>query len=144
MPNFVRRAAIALAPAFVFAATLQAAYAAKHPAAPAAPPADPMEGIDTDNDGSISQDEANLAASAKFDSLDTTLDGKIDRTEIKGHISLVTFREADTSNDKFLNKTEYMALVAKRYKAADTKNDGKVDAEDLKTPAGRALLEVIK
>jgi hypothetical protein len=144
MPTLSRRAAIALVPAFALVATLHTANAAKHPAAPAAPPSDPMEGIDTDNDGSISLDEANLAASAKFDSLDTSLDGKIDRNEMKGHISLATFREADVSRDKFLNKTEYMALVTKRFKAADAKNDDKVDAEDLKTPAGRALLELIK
>jgi Ca2+-binding EF-hand superfamily protein len=140
MLKLSRRAAIA----FAVALTLHTAYAAKHSPVPAAPPANPMDGIDTDNDGSISLDEANLAASAKFDSLDTTLDGKIDRNEIKGHITLATFREADKSKDKFLNKDEYMALVAKRYKAADTDNDGKVDAEELKTPAGRALLEVIK
>jgi len=102
-----------------------------------------MDGIDTDNDGSISPDEANLAASAKFDSLDTTLDGKIDRNEIKGHISLADFREADISKDKFLNKNEYMALVAKRFKAADKSNDGKIDADELKTPAGRALLTLL-
>jgi len=103
-----------------------------------------MEGIDTDNDSSISLDEANLAASAKFDSLDTSLDGKIDRNEMKGHVSLADFREADTSKDKFLNKGEYMALVAKRFKTADKNNDGKVDTDELKTPSGRALLNLLK
>jgi hypothetical protein len=140
MTTLQRRAAIAMA----VAASLNFAHAAaKHPAPPA-PPVDPMDGIDTDNDGSISLDEANLAASAKFDSLDSSLDGKIDREESKGHLSVATFREADTSKNKFLSKDEYMALVAKRFKAADTKNDGKVDADEMKTPAGRALLEVIK
>jgi hypothetical protein len=137
--KFPSRLAIALA----LAAILQTAHAAKHPAPPA-PPADPMEGIDTDNDGTISLDEATLAASAKFDSLDTSLDGKISRDESKGHISLATFKEADTSKNKFLSKDEFMALVTKRFKAADHDSDGTIDAEELKTPAGRALVEVIK
>jgi hypothetical protein len=139
MPSLSRRAAIL----FTAAATLRAAWAAKHPTPPA-PPADPMEGIDTDNDGTISLDEANLAGSAKFDELDTTLDGQLDRDEMKGHMSLAVFREADTSHDKYLNKAEYMALVAKRFKAADTDNDDKIDTAELKTPAGRALLVLIK
>ncbi len=139
MAQLTRRAALALA----LAATLGTAYAAKH-RAPPSPPVDPMDGIDTDNDGTISLDEANVAASAKFDSLDTTLDGKLDPEEMKGHMSPVDFRAADTSKDKFLNKDEYMALVARRFKAADTKTDGKIDADELKTRSGRALLSLLK
>ncbi len=134
-----RRAALALA----LAATLGTAYAAKH-RTPPPPPVDPMDGIDTDNDGTISLDEANVAASAKFDSLDTTLDGKLDTEEMKGHMSQADFRAADSSKDTFLNKDEYMALVAKRFKAADTKNDGNIDADELKTRSGRALLVLLK
>jgi hypothetical protein len=134
-----RRAAIALA----LAASLGTAYAAKHHAPPA-PPADPLDGIDTDNDGTVSLDEANLAASARFDSLDTSLDGKIDHDEMKGHISPADFREADTSKDKYLNKDEYMALVVKRFKAADADKDGTIDVQEFNTRAGRALLVLLK
>jgi hypothetical protein len=143
MSHLPRRALIVLAIAFAAPIDTGFARAAKK-SAPPQPPADPMEGIDTDNDGSISLDEANVAAAAAFDSLDTTLDGKLDRNEMKGHMTPAVFREADTNKDKFIEKDEYMALVAKRYKAADTDNDDKIDAAELKTPAGRALLMLLK
>jgi len=143
MTRLPRRAAIALAPAFLLAASLGSALAAKHPASPP-PHTDPMDGIDTDNDGTISLDEANVAAAAKFDSLDTTLDGKLDRAEMKGVLTPAAFREADANGDKLLSKEDFMAYVAKRYKAADTDHDDKIDAAELKTPAGKALLVLLK
>jgi tetratricopeptide (TPR) repeat protein len=143
MSHLPRRALIVLAIAYAAPIAPSFARAAKK-SAPPQPPADPMDGIDTDNDGSISLDEANVAAAAAFDSLDTTLDGKLDRTEMKSHMTPAVFREADTDKDKFLNKDEYMALVAKRFKAADADNDGTVDAAELKTAAGHALLILLK
>jgi Ca2+-binding EF-hand superfamily protein len=143
MSELPRRTVIVLALAFAAPIAPRLARAAKKNPAPQ-PPTDPLEGIDTDNDGSITLDEANVAAAATFDSLDTTLDGKLDRNEMKTHMTPAVFREADTDKDKFLSKDEYMALVAKRFKAADTDNDGTVDAAELKTPAGRALLILLK
>jgi EF hand len=43
-----------------------------------------------------------------------------------------------------LDKNEFLALVEKRFKAADPDNDGTIDAKELKGPAGRSLVRLLK
>jgi hypothetical protein len=38
----------------------------------------------------------------------------------------------------------FLALVEKRFKAADPDNDGTIDAKELKGPAGRSLVRLLK
>jgi hypothetical protein len=51
---------------------------------------------------------------------------------------------ADPDHDGTLTKDEYLALVEQRFKAADPDNDGTLDAKELNSPAGRALLKLLK
>ena len=51
---------------------------------------------------------------------------------------------ADPDNDGTLTKDEYLALVAQRFKAADSDGDGTLDEKELRAPAGRALLKLLR
>ena len=70
-----------------------------------------FNGIDTDNDGTISLDEAKAAASKVFDQLDHDHDGTLDRPELRGRISARDWKIADPDNDKTLTKDEYLNYV---------------------------------
>ena len=72
-------------------------------------------GVDTDNDGTISLDEAKAAASAVFDKLDHDHDGTLDRPELRGRISARDWKIADPDNDKTLTKDEYLKYVEVRF-----------------------------
>jgi Ca2+-binding EF-hand superfamily protein len=103
-----------------------------------------LAAYDTDKDGTIDLNEAQVAASALFDKLDVDKDGTLDEKELQGRLTKKEFREADPDNDKTLTKSEYLAFVAKAFKAADPDGDGTLDAKELGTPAGRALLRLLK
>jgi Ca2+-binding EF-hand superfamily protein len=51
---------------------------------------------------------------------------------------------ADPDHDGTLSKEEYLALVEQRFNAADPDHDGTLDAKELNSPAGRALLRLLK
>jgi hypothetical protein len=51
---------------------------------------------------------------------------------------------ADPDHDGTLTNDEYLAVVEQRFKAADPDNDGTLDAKELNSPAGRALLRLMK
>jgi EF hand len=104
----------------------------------------PLHGLDTDNDGTVDLNEAKRAASALFDKLDRDHDGTLSRRELRGRVSASDFSNADPDRDGTLSKDEYLALVERRFRAADTDNDGTLTAKELNSPAGRALLRLLK
>ena len=88
----------------------------------AAPRLDPVKAFDTDADGTLDLAEVKKAASALFAKLDRDHDGTLDKRELAGRLS------------------------AKELAAADPDHDGTLtlDAKELSTPAGRALLRLLR
>ncbi len=103
-----------------------------------------MHAIDTNQDGTISLDEANKAAEKKFTALDTDHEGTLDVRELVGTLSPQAAKQADKDNDGTLSRAEYLAMVETRFKAADTNHDGTLDLQELKTPLGQALLRLLQ
>ncbi len=103
-----------------------------------------MAGLDTDNDGTVSLDEAKAAAATACEKIDTDHDALLDSAEMKGHLSPAAARKADPDHDKTLTKDEYLALVETRFNAADRDHDGTLDAKELKTKAGKSLLKLLR
>jgi len=103
-----------------------------------------MKMLDPDNDGTIDLAEAKAAASKLFDRLDGDKDGTLDRRELRGRVSKAEFAAANPDNDGTLDKNEYLALVERRFIAANPDNDGTIDARELASPAGKALLKLLR
>ena len=111
------------------------------------PPPSPQEAIaacDTDKDGTIDENEAKAAAGALFDRLDADKDGTLDEKELQGHMTRRQIAEADPDNDKTLTRDEYLVFVTKAFRAANRDGDSTVDANELGTPAGRALILLMR
>jgi len=100
--------------------------------------------FDTDDDGSVDLAEAKKAAGDMFDHLDTDKDGTLTFKELHGRLSRREFAAADGDHDKTLTKDEYLAVVEQRFKAADADHDGTLVAWEFHTPAGRALVRLLK
>jgi Ca2+-binding EF-hand superfamily protein len=98
--------------------------------------------IDTDNDGTISLDEAKAAAAKKFDALDTDKEGTLDASELTGIVGKGMLAKADKDKDATLDKAEYMALVEKYFAAADTDKDGTLEPKELSSEQGRTLVSL--
>jgi len=103
----------------------------------------PVSQFDVDHDSTVDIDEAKKAASDLFDKLDTDKEGTVSIKELHGRLSSKDFAGADPDKDKTLTKDEYLAVVEKRFKAADTDNDSTVSADEFRTPAGRALEQLL-
>jgi hypothetical protein len=103
-----------------------------------------MKMLDPDNDGTIDLAEAKAAASKLFDKLDPDRDGTLDRRELRGRLSAREFVAANPDNDGTIDKNEYLALVERRFNAANPDNDGTIDAKELASPAGKALLKLLR
>jgi Ca2+-binding EF-hand superfamily protein len=103
-----------------------------------------LQSLDPDKDGTVDLAEAKTAASALFDKLEKDKDGTLDRKELHGRISDNDWKVADPDNDKTISKDEYLAFVETAFKRADADHDGTIDAKELKTPAGHALLLLLK
>jgi Ca2+-binding EF-hand superfamily protein len=106
--------------------------------------ADALKKFDPDKDGTVDLAEAKKAAGDLFDRLDKDHEGTLDIKELQGRLSRADFAGADPDKDKTLTKDEYLAVVEQRFKAADSDNEGTLDAAELKTPAGKALLRLMK
>jgi Ca2+-binding EF-hand superfamily protein len=83
-------------------------------------------------------------AASVLASLDPDHDGTVDHKELHGRISCKDWAIADPDNDKTVSKDEYLAYVEVLFKRADPDNDGTIDAKELKSPAGHALLRLLK
>jgi hypothetical protein len=103
-----------------------------------------LESLDPDHDGTVDLAEAKAAASALFDKLEKDHDGTLDHKEMHGRISDKEWAVADPDNDKTISKDEYLAYVEVLFKKADPDNDGTIDAKELSSPAGHALLRLLK
>ena len=100
--------------------------------------------IDTDNDGTISLDEAKAAASKVFDQLDHDHDGTLTRAELRGRIPEQDWKIANPDNEKTVSKDEYLKYVEYAFKRADPDGDGKIEAKEARTHAGRVLLRLLR
>jgi Ca2+-binding EF-hand superfamily protein len=106
--------------------------------------ANPIKMFDPDNDGTLDIGEVKNAASAMFAKLDPDHDGTLDARELRGRLSAKELAAADPDHDGTLTLTEYLAVVEQRFNAANPDNDGTLDARELRSPAGRALLRLMK
>lgn len=100
--------------------------------------------FDTDNDGTIDLAEAKKAASDLFDRLDTDKEGTLSLKELRGRLTRPDLPIADPNHDNTLTKDEYLAVVERRFKAADKNKDGKLPSWELHSPAGRALVRLLR
>ena len=100
--------------------------------------------FDPDNDGTLDLAEVKNAASAMFAKLDPDRDGTLDARELRGRLSAKELAAADPDHDGTLTLNEYLVVVEQRFNAANPDKDGTLDAKELKTPAGRALLRLMK
>jgi len=100
--------------------------------------------LDPDKDGTVDLAEAKTAGSAAFDRLEKDHDGTLDHSEMHGRLTTKDVVAADPDKDGTLDKAEYLALVEQRFKAADRDNDGTVNASELRSPAGQALIRLLK
>src|SRR5581483_8741345 len=113
-------------------------------AAGAAPAGNPIKRFDTDADGTLDLAEVKKAATALFAKLDPDRDGTLSQRELAGRLSAREFAAADPDHDGTLALDEYLAVVEKRFNAANPDGDGTLDAKELRTPAGRALLRLLR
>lgn len=104
----------------------------------------PIKMFDLDSDGTIDLGEAKKAAAELFARLDPDHDGTLSKRELAGRLSAGELAAADPDHDGTLSLDEYLAVVEKRFNAANRDNDGTLDAKELRTPAGRALLRLLK
>jgi Ca2+-binding EF-hand superfamily protein len=105
---------------------------------------DPIKMFDTDADGTLDLAEVKKAATALFAKLDPDHDGTLDRRELAGRLSARELAAADPDHDGTLTLDEYLAVVEQRFHAANPDGDGTLDAKELRTPAGRALLRLLR
>src|SRR5205814_8399468 len=104
----------------------------------------PINMFDSDNDGTLDLAEVKKAASAMFTKLDPDRDGTLDARELRGRLSARELAAADPDHDGTLTLDEYLAVVEQRFNAANPYKDGTLDAKELRSPAGRALLRLMK
>ena len=106
--------------------------------------ANPVKMFDTDNDGTLDLAEVKKAASATFAKLDPDRDGTLDARELRGRLTAKELAAADPDRDGTLTLDEYLAVVEQRFNAANPDKDGTLDAKELRSPAGRALLRLMR
>ena len=104
------------------------------------------EGDNPDKDGSIDLKEAQAAAAALFDKLnkDKSKDQTLEIKELQGRLSRADFAAADPDKDGTIDKAEFMKIVETRFAAATPDGDGTVDCKEAATPAGKALMRILK
>jgi Ca2+-binding EF-hand superfamily protein len=100
--------------------------------------------FDADNDGTVDLAEAKKAAGDLFAKLDTDNESMLSLKELRGRVSRKDLTAADPDHDNTLTKDEYLALVEQRFKAADKDNDGTLSSWELHTPAGKALVRLLR
>jgi hypothetical protein len=88
--------------------------------------------------------EVKKAAGAQFAKLDGDHEGTLDARELHGRLSAKELKAADPDHDGTLTMDEYLAVVEQRFNAANKDSDGTLDAKELATPAGRALLKLLR
>ncbi|MGA7327722.1 MAG: hypothetical protein WBX25_25330 [Rhodomicrobium sp.] len=102
-----------------------------------------LASLDSDHDGTLDLAEAEVAASALFERLDTGKDNTLGGKELKGRLAARKVRSNDPDHDGPLDRTEYLAIVEGRFNAADPDKDGTIDCKEVTKRAGRTLLQVL-
>ena len=103
-----------------------------------------VKALDTDNDGTVSLEEAKAAGTKKFEALDVDHDGTLDAKETHAVLTKTALGKADTDKDGTVDKAEYMAGIEAAFKKADTNNDGTLDEKELTSAAGETLSKMIQ
>ncbi len=106
--------------------------------------ADPMLAYDIDKDGTLDLAEVKSAAAAHFDELNRDQDDTLDAHEAAPVLTRQQFRQADTDKDGSVSKAEYLAYVEQAFRRANRDNDGTLDRKELASPAGKALLRLLR
>jgi len=106
--------------------------------------ADPMQAFDINKNGKLELAEVKSAAAARYDELNPDQDDSLDAREAAPALQADAFRRADTDNDGTVTKAEYLAYVERMFEAANPDKDGSLDRAELETPAGQALLRLLR
>lgn len=106
--------------------------------------ADPMRAFDIDKDGTLDLAEAKSAAAARFDQLNPDNDDSLDPREAAPVLQGDAFRQADANGDGGISKAEYLAYVEVMFTRANPDKDGTIDRTELNSPAGQALLRLLR
>ena len=130
-----RRSILLLSGAFLAGSSSAVTAASRH---------DAIRTFDLDADGTLDLGEVKKAAAALFARLDRDHDGTLDKRELAGRVSARELAAADPDHDGTLTLDEYLSVVEKRFNAANRDGDGTLDAKELRTPAGRALLRLLR
>ena len=113
-------------------------------------PADSIQGgydhgqFDLDHDGKLSLAECKSAGAYRFDKLDHDKDGTLSAKELARRVDAAGLKAANADSDHTLDKAEYLKLVEDRFKAADKDSEGTLDATEQASPAGKALMALLK
>src|SRR5205823_5826579 len=95
----------------------------------------------TDHDGTLSLEEIKKAATVQFQVLDRKQKGYLTRAQLAGKLTYQQFRQANTDG-RTMDLNEFLSIVEKLFRAADKDKNDTLDKEELKTSAGRALLQL--
>ena len=106
--------------------------------------ADPMRAFDIDKDGTLDLAEVKSAAAARFDELNPDQDDSLDEREAAPVLQGQAFRQADGNGDGKVTKAEYLAYVERMFLLANPDKDGTLDRAELASPAGQALLRLLR
>ena len=106
--------------------------------------ADPMLAYDIDKDGTLDLAEVKSAAAAHFDELNPDQDDSLDEKEAAPVLQGQEFRQADANGDGKITKAEYLAYVERAFLLANPDKDGTLDRTELASPAGQALLRLLR
>lgn len=104
----------------------------------------PIHMFDRNGDGLLDAAEVRKAAAALFAQLDRDSDGVVNKRELAGRWSAKKLATADIDHDGRLTAYEYLMFVEQHFNKADSDNDGKLTDADLKTPAGKKLLHMMR
>ena len=106
--------------------------------------ADPLRAYDIDKDGTLDLAEVKSAAAARFDELNPDADDSLDEREAAPVLQGQEFRQADANGDGKISRAEYLAYVERAFLLANPDKDGTLDRAELESPAGRALLRLLR
>ncbi len=67
-----------------------------------------------------------------------------DPTELAGRLDPAALKDHDADNDGTLDHNEYAKVMAIDFEAADSDGESTLDAKELNTPAGSALLNLVR
>ena len=103
-----------------------------------------MRAYDIDKDGTLDLAEVKSAAAARFDELNPDQDDTLDEREAAPVLQGEAFRTANASRTGKVTKAEYLAYVERMFLQANPDKDGTLDRAEMASPAGQALLRLLR